>query len=44
MTFRDIHHLMLNDDYSSNQIYFKDNIHASKEVLPFIKEALKELT
>jgi len=44
MTFRDIHHLMLNDDYSSNQIYFKDNIHASKEVLPFIKEVLKELT
>lgn len=43
MKFLDIHHLMLNEDYSSNKIYFKDNIHASKEVLPFIIEALKEL-
>jgi hypothetical protein len=43
MIFKDIHTLMLNDDYSSNHIYFKDNIHASKEVIPFIIEALKDL-
>jgi hypothetical protein len=43
MIFRDIHKFMLNEDYSSNRIYFKDNIHASKEVLPFIKEALSDL-
>ena len=43
MIFKDIHTLMLNDDYSSNHIYFKDNIHASKEVIPFIVDDLKDL-
>lgn len=43
MLFKDIHKFMLNEDYSSNRIYFKDNIHASKEVIPFIKEALSDL-
>lgn len=43
MVFKDIHKSMLNPDYSSNKIYFKDNIHASKEVLPFIIEELKEI-
>lgn len=43
MVFKDIHKLMLNDDYSSNKIYFKDNIHASKNVIPFIREELMTL-
>ena len=43
MLFKDIHKFMLKEDYSSNQKYFKDNIHVSKEVLPFIKEELTDL-
>jgi hypothetical protein len=41
--FKDIHKKMLRDDYSSDPKYFKDNIHVSKHVLPFILEELNDI-
>lgn len=41
--FRDIHKELIRDDYSSDPIYFKDNIHLSIHALPFIKKELKTL-
>lgn len=43
LIFKNIQEKLLNDDYSSNKIYFKDNIHLSKEALPFIIEELKDI-
>lgn len=34
---------MIRADYSSDPKYFKDNIHVSKHVLPFIFEELKDI-
>ena len=41
--FKDIHKDMLRLDYTSDPKYFRDNIHLSKNALPFIKRELKDI-